>query len=1363
MKNIFFRHSQRGRRVVMAGFVLGFAWLLGSASLQAVTVATLGGGDPHANPKYLGYRDGTTLSSALFHTPCGLAIDNTGSYLFVADRDNNAIRYLDLAAGQTWTFGIVNTNLVNKPVGVVVDAALNVYVLNRGNGNNGSVITFDSFGDTVATNATGLTNACGITMDNAGSVYVTLNSNKVIRISSFYLVTNFTTVTNITVSSTNIVTTTNVLPIATSLATNRATIATIPIAGTSLQGIVAKHNGFLAACDAGRNGIYLINPLTGVVTTNAGFHGQGDFIANGNNVASSSTAKFFQPTGIAETGDGTLIVTDFGNNRVKVVLASGVVTNLYGVMSNYWGGTYKGWYDGAVTVPDSIAPNAQSRLPFGVVFGPDGAVYTSEDYYHLIRKTTGTGFVQPPPVAPAAPAITSVLTNYGTVTLNWTASATATSYNVKRSPSINGPFTTIANVTGTTYTDTTVINGTTYYYVVSALNSGGEGPNSAVVNARPPLPAVPDPQIGYVDFPATSLPFGYTSVFHPVSSFVFNNDTPIVIVGAAGSQTYYTYGLTSTNPIPDPTSVSASVAPGYQDGLSPNQALLYSVVPVLPDLTIKAIGEKPDGSPNSAVVQARFQFITANPTITGDNAAQFTISDFTANAHLYYTTDGSDPSSTNGFDLGTVATPTNLWTVGFSITSNTVFKVRAFRNNYQASAVVSTSFSASNFVANVISFGFASGEASSDFVASPGQLFYAPVTLSPLSGTTIYGLQFNLTVTNAGPNPGPAVGLGAYGFTSMLMKPIPDVTPTVYESITPAMFATTNGFNPSPVTVDGSTNFTSLVFTNYALNLMGVGWLERASKTNLYDTVKQDLIQFSMAHDTLFPQAGGKVIVGGYSFQVPGNAINGQTYKIQIARPTATSDGIGAAASDVFIAAPTNGATAGGPPVSALKYVTVGQRKYIAGSAYPFRWFNAGDFGSSNIVNADVMQVFQSAVYALNYPPLGSDFFDTMDSCGNIGVLDSDNADPNFGNYTNSLASLNTAQLSALFSGNDTTINQIAFGDGQLDICDVYVTFRRSLDPTLTWYRRFWNNGLRVADTGAPNIANHVVLKTKAVSSKVQTVPSTVQPKVNFAAGDIQGAAGQVVQIPITATIYGSYSLRVLLLNLTVEPLDGSPTITTPVQFNQNATLIGAPYTTDSRGSGNYSAVWLNTTNSGLTGTVTLGTLTVTIPAGASANAAYGVHFDHASASPNGMASFPKQTMTGLITLASRTNSTYGDGIPDSWRLRWFGTVNNYLSVSNACASGDGVNNYMKYVAGVDPSIANNFPSVNAKTPVPIGATTAIHWPTVSGKQYAIERSTSLFPGNWSAIATNTGTGTDMEFDDNASGAMKFYRVRILP
>jgi hypothetical protein len=257
------------------------------------------------------------------------------------------------------------------------------------------------------------------------------------------------------------------------------------------------------------------------------------------------------------------------------------------------------------------------------------------------------------------------------------------------------------------------------------------------------------------------------------------------------------------------------------------------------------------------------------------------------------------------------------------------------------------------------------------------------------------------------------------------------------------------------------------------------------------------------------------------------------------------------------------------------------------------------------------------------------------------------------------------------------------------------------------------------------------------------------------------GTAGRMVQVPIMATIFGSSPLRVLMLNLTVTPLDGSPALTSAVQFAPNPAL-GTPFATDSQDNGNYAAVWLDSTITGLTGTASIGTLTITIPTNATSASAYAVHFDHASGSPNGLASFPKQTLTGLITLSSRNSSTYNDGIPDSWRLRYFGTIYNLLSVSNACPSSDGVNNWMKYVAGVDPNTPNDFPSLNPATTPPPGANMAIYWPTVSGKQYAILSSTSLFPGNWTTNAIITGTGANMEYDDNAAGAAKFYRVLIL-
>jgi hypothetical protein len=52
-------------------------------------------------------------------------------------------------------------------------------------------------------------------------------------------------------------------------------------------------------------------------------------------------------------------------------------------------------------------------------------------------------------------------------------------------PTIGGAYTTIANMLATSYTNSGLPNGTTYYYQVSALNSFSESTNSAAVSATP--------------------------------------------------------------------------------------------------------------------------------------------------------------------------------------------------------------------------------------------------------------------------------------------------------------------------------------------------------------------------------------------------------------------------------------------------------------------------------------------------------------------------------------------------------------------------------------------------------------------------------------------------------------------------------------------------------------------------------------------------------------------------------------------------------------------------------------------------------------------------------------------------------------
>ena len=74
----------------------------------------------------------------------------------------------------------------------------------------------------------------------------------------------------------------------------------------------------------------------------------------------------------------------------------------------------------------------------------------------------------------------------GVVSLRWSAGSGTSSYNVKRSTTSGTGYSTVASgVAVTNYSDATVTNGTTYYYVVSAVVSGSESANSNEANATP--------------------------------------------------------------------------------------------------------------------------------------------------------------------------------------------------------------------------------------------------------------------------------------------------------------------------------------------------------------------------------------------------------------------------------------------------------------------------------------------------------------------------------------------------------------------------------------------------------------------------------------------------------------------------------------------------------------------------------------------------------------------------------------------------------------------------------------------------------------------------------------------------------------
>ena len=138
-------------------------------------------------------------------------------------------------------------------------------------------------------------------------------------------------------------------------------------------------------------------------------------------------------------------------------------------------------------------PYTQISTPTTTAF-TDTGLTNGTKYFYVVSaydaagESANSSEVSATPKATSAPAAPTGLTatpGNAQVALNWTASTGATSYNVKRSLASGGPYTTLGSPAVTTSTDTTVTNGTKYFYVVTAVNAVGESGNSLEMNATP--------------------------------------------------------------------------------------------------------------------------------------------------------------------------------------------------------------------------------------------------------------------------------------------------------------------------------------------------------------------------------------------------------------------------------------------------------------------------------------------------------------------------------------------------------------------------------------------------------------------------------------------------------------------------------------------------------------------------------------------------------------------------------------------------------------------------------------------------------------------------------------------------------------
>jgi rhamnogalacturonan endolyase len=120
----------------------------------------------------------------------------------------------------------------------------------------------------------------------------------------------------------------------------------------------------------------------------------------------------------------------------------------------------------------------------------DGGLDVSATWYYQVAAMNAAGVSTNASVTviapPLAPTSLSAIPGNTQIVLNWSSVPNATAYWLFRGTSSNNEDTVVvANYPGTSYTNTGLINGQTYYYVVAGTNSVGLGSDSPEASATP--------------------------------------------------------------------------------------------------------------------------------------------------------------------------------------------------------------------------------------------------------------------------------------------------------------------------------------------------------------------------------------------------------------------------------------------------------------------------------------------------------------------------------------------------------------------------------------------------------------------------------------------------------------------------------------------------------------------------------------------------------------------------------------------------------------------------------------------------------------------------------------------------------------
>ena len=204
--------------------------------------------------------------------------------------------------------------------------------------------------------------------------------------------------------------------------------------------------------------------------------------------------------GIGSTGGDTTVASSANINNGAWHHLAATRNNTTGAMSVYVDGVLSG---------SGTGPTGSRSWPTSLRIGGllpgynylNGVIDDVRLYDRVLTLAEINESLGAPPSAPGG--VSATAESSGFISLDWSASASAASYRVRRATTPGGAYSIVAAPTGTHFTDTGVSYGTTYYYVVTAANLSDESSASVEISSTPQLtpPAVPEGLAGSAPTP----------------------------------------------------------------------------------------------------------------------------------------------------------------------------------------------------------------------------------------------------------------------------------------------------------------------------------------------------------------------------------------------------------------------------------------------------------------------------------------------------------------------------------------------------------------------------------------------------------------------------------------------------------------------------------------------------------------------------------------------------------------------------------------------------------------------------------------------------------------------------------------------